>query len=35
MTTARYLGTFLSDPLDVPWSVVNHLAGELGIADPG
>ncbi len=33
--TARFVGTFLSpDPLDVPWTVVEYLAGQLGIADP-
>lgn len=32
--TARYLGTFLSDPLDVPWVVVEYLSAQLGIADP-
>jgi Domain of unknown function (DUF4158) len=33
--TARFLGTFLlRDSLDVPWNVVEYLAGQLGIADP-
>jgi hypothetical protein len=34
LTTVRYLGTFLADPLDVPPLVTEHLAGQLGIADP-
>ena len=34
LTTVRYLGTFLPDPLDVPSLVVEHLAGQLEIADP-
>ncbi len=33
LTTVRFLGTFLVDPLDVPWVVVEFLAGQLGIAD--
>jgi TnpA family transposase len=32
--TVRYIGLFLSDPLDVPWPVVEYLAGQLGIEDP-
>ena len=32
-TTVRYVGRFLEDPLDVPWAVVEYLAGQLGIAD--
>ena len=31
--TARFLGTFLPDPLDVPWPVVEYLAEQLGVAD--
>ncbi|MFJ6438559.1 Tn3 family transposase [Streptomyces sp. NPDC091416] len=35
MCTVRYVGRFLvDDPLDVPWSVVEYLAGQLGIDDP-
>jgi IstB-like ATP binding protein len=31
----RYLGHFLTeDPLDVPWSAVEYVAGQLDIADP-
>ena len=33
LTTVRYLGTFLDDPLDVPAVVVDELADQLGIAD--
>ncbi len=29
----RYLGTFLPDPLDVPWAVVAYLATQLSVAD--
>ena len=29
-TTVRYVGRFLEDPLDVPWPVVEYLAGQLG-----
>ena len=31
--TVRAVGRFLEDPLDVPWPVVEFLAGVLGIAD--
>ena len=34
LATVRLVGTFLVDPLDVPWAVVTFLAGQLGIADP-
>lgn len=35
MCTVRYVGLSLGeDPLDVPWPVVEHLAGQLGIEDP-
>jgi hypothetical protein len=34
LTTVRYLGTFLPDPLDVPTVVLDRLAGQLQIADP-
>jgi Domain of unknown function (DUF4158) len=34
LTTVRYLGTFLSDPLEVPAVVLDRLAGQLQIADP-
>ena len=33
MTTARYLGVFLDDPVDVPAEVVDYLAEQLHIAD--
>jgi hypothetical protein len=32
--TVRYKGLFLTDPLAVPWPVVDYLAEQLGIADP-
>ena len=34
LTTVRYLGTFLPDPLDVPMVVLERLAGQLQVADP-
>jgi hypothetical protein len=34
LTTVRYLGTFLPDPLEVPTVVLGRLAGQLQIADP-
>jgi hypothetical protein len=33
LVTVRCLGTFLSDPLDVPWEVVDYVAGQLNVAD--
>ncbi|MDQ2729259.1 MAG: DUF4158 domain-containing protein, partial [Actinomycetota bacterium] len=32
--SVRFLGTFLVEPLEVPWPVVVFVAGQLGIADP-
>lgn len=34
LSTVRYLGTFLADPLEVPTVVVDFLAEQLEIADP-
>jgi hypothetical protein len=34
LVTARFLGTFLADPTDVPSGVVAHLGRQLGVADP-
>lgn len=33
LITVRVVGRFLTDPLAVPWPVVESLAGQLGIAD--
>ncbi|AOP47929.1 Tn3 family transposase [Streptomyces lydicus] len=33
MTTVRFLGVFLDDPMDVPAEVVDYLAEQLGVAD--
>jgi hypothetical protein len=34
LTTVRCIGTFLTDPLDVPTVVVDYLAQQLDVADP-
>jgi hypothetical protein len=34
LTTVRYLGTFLVNPVDVPSLLTEHLARQLGIGDP-
>lgn len=34
LTTVRWLGTFLEDPVDVPGDVLDFVAGQLGLADP-
>lgn len=31
--TVRFLGTFLPDPLKVPWEVVEYLGAQLGVVD--
>jgi len=34
LVTVRMVGRFLPDPLEVPWEIVQRLAGQLEIADP-
>jgi Domain of unknown function (DUF4158) len=34
LVSVRWLGTFLDDSLDVPGSVLEFMAGQLGVADP-
>jgi len=34
LSTVRYAGRFLDDPLDVPAQLVEYLAEQLGVADP-
>lgn len=34
LTTARFTGRFLPDPLDVPVEVVDYLAAQLDVGDP-
>lgn len=34
LTTVRWLGTFLEDPLDVPAEVLDFIAGQLDMPDP-
>ena len=33
LCTLRFLGTFLVDPLEVPWAVVECLAGQVDVAE--
>jgi hypothetical protein len=35
LVTVRWLGTFLENPLDVPGEVLDFVAGQLGIENPG
>lgn len=34
LVTVRMLGRFLSDPLEVPWEIVERLAGQVDVEDP-
>lgn len=34
VTTVRFLGVFLENPLDVPWPVVAYVADQIGVDDP-
>lgn len=34
VTTARLLGVFLEDSLDIPWPGVEHLAARIEVRDP-
>ena len=34
LATVRSLGRFLPDPLEVPWPLVEFVAGQLQIVDP-
>ncbi|WP_434614902.1 DUF4158 domain-containing protein [Arthrobacter sp. A5] len=34
LATVRVVGRFLANPVDVPWTLVEFLAGQLDIGDP-
>jgi hypothetical protein len=34
LVTVRFLGTFLTDPLDVPLAVLDYVAAQVGVDDP-